>query len=237
MILVIDNYDSFVHNLARYFCQLGCQTMVVRNDKIEIANVQEIQPEAIVLSPGPCTPNEAGCSLELVKHFGATIPILGICLGHQSIIQALGGAIILANEPVHGRESTVIHTASKMFTDIPRSFVAGRYHSLVANISGLPNELSVTARTEDGTIMAVEHKRWPLVGLQFHPESILTEFGYQLLINFMKIAGIQLPASIGQGTELIRQQRNPNGWIEQPIRSSRLSTRDANGLETGRQLP
>lgn len=237
MILVIDNYDSFVHNLARYFRQLGCETLVVRNDKIDAERVREISPQAIVLSPGPCTPDEAGCSIELVKQFGATIPMLGICLGHQAIVQALGGTIVLANEPVHGRPSQVEHSGSRMFQIVPQSFAAGRYHSLVAKITSLPDQLLVTARTEDGTIMAVEHDAYPLVGLQFHPESILTECGYQLLANFMKIAGIEFsPTAV---SAILQNARVGNAnWISQPpIRSSRLSTRDAVQMETETKLP
>ena len=236
MILVIDNYDSFVHNLARYISQLGCETNVVRNDKIDIAQVHEIQPEAIVLSPGPCTPKEAGCSIELVRHFGAKIPILGICLGHQAIVHAMGGSIVLANEPVHGRQSNILHSGSPMFDEIPRSFVAGRYHSLVANITNLPEELAVTARTEDGTIMAVEHQSRPLVGLQFHPESILTEFGYQLLINFMHIAGIKLPLRKTTHPIPTGLQGSATARIEESIRSNRLSICDATGLKTRGQI-
>lgn len=223
MILVIDNYDSFVHNLARYFRQLGCETVVVRNDKIDVEQVKRLSPQAIVISPGPCTPNEAGCSIELVKQFGSTIPILGICLGHQAIVQALGGSIVRAHEPMHGRQSSVSHFRSKMFTDIPSPFVAGRYHSLVADKMDLPAKLRVTAKTDDGTIMAVEHKTWPLVGLQFHPESILTECGYQLLINFLRTAGIEVP-------EPESAKQKPHGeWggtyplTAKPIASSRLS--------------
>jgi anthranilate synthase/aminodeoxychorismate synthase-like glutamine amidotransferase len=237
MILVIDNYDSFVHNLARYFCQLGCETVVVRNDKIDIAHVQEIQPEAIVLSPGPRTPTEAGCSIEIVKHFGTKIPILGICLGHQAIVHALGGSIVLANEPVHGRQSNILHSGSPMFADVPQSFVAGRYHSLVADIANLPQELAVTARTEDGTIMAVEHQRWPLVGLQFHPESILTECGYQLLINFMNIAGIRMPPAEWTNPSPTRRLGNAPVRIEKSVLSSRLSTCDVTGQKTGGRIP
>ncbi len=235
MILVIDNYDSFVHNLARYFRQLGCQTVVVRNDKIDVTQVQELQPEAIVISPGPCTPNEAGCSIELVTRFAESIPILGICLGHQAIVQALGGSIVLANEPVHGRQSSVLHSGSRMFDNIPRCFLAGRYHSLVANLSRLPVDLAVTARTEDGTIMAVEHETRPLVGLQFHPESILTDCGYQLLINFMNIAGIKLPDADGMNRTLTSQWGAALGKIDNPVRSSRLSTRDGFEQETGKR--
>ena len=195
MILLIDNYDSFVHNLARYFRQLGCETSVMRNDAITVKGIRELAPKAIVISPGPCTPDQAGCSLDVVREFGKTIPILGICLGHQAIIQALGGTIIQADQPVHGRQSEIRHDGSKMFSGIKSRFLAGRYHSLVAQKSDLPEHLSVTATTEDQLIMAVQHKRWPLIGLQFHPESILTQCGYQLLTNFLKLANIEVPNS------------------------------------------
>ena len=193
MILVIDNYDSFVHNLARYFRQLGCETLVRRNDEVSVETIQELAPRAIVISPGPCTPDQAGCSLEVVREFGDSIPILGICLGHQAIIQALGGTIVQADQPVHGRQSEIRHDGSKMFKGIKNQFSAGRYHSLVAEKSDLPDDFSITATTDDQLIMAVEHKSWPLVGLQFHPESILTQCGYQLLANFLKLANIEVP--------------------------------------------
>jgi len=194
MILVIDNYDSFVHNLARYFRQLGCETVVQRNDAITIEMIRRLAPAAIVISPGPCAPDQAGCSLDVVREFCQSIPILGICLGHQAIVQALGGSIIEAHQPIHGRQSEVYHTGSIMFGEIKSPFPAGRYHSLVAQRTDLPSDLIVTATTDDRTIMAVEHKQWPLVGLQFHPESILTQCGYQLLINFLKLAKIEVPA-------------------------------------------
>lgn len=190
MILLIDNYDSFVHNLARYFRQLGCQTQVIRNDALTIEQVIAMQPEAIVLSPGPCTPDQAGISLELVAKCAASIPILGICLGHQVIVQAFGGSIIVSHHPMHGRESELVHWGSPMFANIPSPFKAGRYHSLIADRERLPSCLKVTARTDDFTIMAVEHETYPVVGLQFHPESILTEHGYRIIHNFLKLAGV-----------------------------------------------
>ncbi|MFK7767026.1 MAG: aminodeoxychorismate/anthranilate synthase component II [Mariniblastus sp.] len=196
MILVIDNYDSFVHNLARYLRRLGCETKVLRNDEVTVELITEMAPQAIVLSPGPCTPTQAGCCLDVVAKLGPTIPILGICLGHQAIVQALGGSIVRANEPIHGRQSPVLHGGSRMFANIPSPFAAGRYHSLIASKTELPENLVATAHTDDGTIMAVEHSRWPTVGLQFHPESILTDCGYQLLVNFLKVAmveNLQLP--------------------------------------------
>lgn len=190
MILVIDNYDSFVQNLARYFRQLGCSTKVVRNDEVTVNDVRNIKPQAIVISPGPCTPNEAGVSLDLVRELHCKIPILGICLGHQAIVQALGGAVVASHQPMHGRESNVVHWDSPMFDSVPSPFRAGRYHSLIAERDRVPSCLRVTARTDDFTIMAVEHESLPVVGLQFHPESILTEHGYQILQNFLSMAKV-----------------------------------------------
>jgi anthranilate synthase/aminodeoxychorismate synthase-like glutamine amidotransferase len=193
MILVIDNYDSFVHNLARYFRQLGCNTRIVRNDAITLAEISELKPTAIVISPGPSAPDDAGISLSVVQTFADSIPILGVCLGHQAIVQSFGGTIVPSHQPMHGRASTVLHVNSPMFRDIPSPFTAGRYHSLIAEKTNLPDCLTATARTDDHTIMAVEHHSLPIVGLQFHPESILTEKGYQLIFNFLKIAQIPLP--------------------------------------------
>jgi len=185
MILIIDNYDSFVYNLSRYFGQLGFKRTVIRNDKLTIGDIESLKPSHIVISPGPCTPNEAGLSLDIVKHFGARIPILGICLGHQAIGQAYGGNIIKAPTPMHGKQSIIQHDNQGIFTDIPGSFNVGRYHSLIIERDSLPSDLTITASTDDGVIMAVEHKNHPVIGLQFHPESVLTEHGYALLKNFL----------------------------------------------------
>jgi anthranilate synthase/aminodeoxychorismate synthase-like glutamine amidotransferase len=189
LILLIDNYDSFVFNLARYFERLGQRTTVVRNDAIDAAAVSALKPSAIVLSPGPCTPTEAGCSLDLVKQFKSELPILGVCLGHQIIAQALGGRIVRAREPVHGRSSWVRHSDRTLFSGLANPFSAARYHSLVVEPDSLPTELSVTATLDDGTIMAIEHREFPVLGVQFHPESVLTEDGHLLLANFLKSAG------------------------------------------------
>jgi anthranilate synthase/aminodeoxychorismate synthase-like glutamine amidotransferase len=194
MILLIDNYDSFVFNLARYFERLGQETRVVRNDAITIAEISALNPAAVVLSPGPCTPNEAGCSLEVVRQLAGRIPLLGICLGHQTIGAALGGRVIRAPEPVHGRTSPIYHNGESVFAGLPSPLVACRYHSLVIERETLPQELVATAWTADGTIMAVAHRSWPLVGLQFHPEAILTDRGYDLLAAFLSTAGIAPPA-------------------------------------------
>ena len=181
MILVIDNYDSFVHNLARYFRQLGTETQTVRNDAINVAAIRELAPAAIVISPGPCTPDEAGISLEIVQTFADSIPILGVCLGHQVIAQAMGGKTVRASQPMHGRASEVTHSNSRLFENVPTTFSVGRYHSLVAEANSLPAQLKVTSQTSNGIVMSVEHESLPVVGVQFHPESILTEHGHQIL--------------------------------------------------------
>jgi anthranilate synthase component II len=196
MLLLIDNYDSFVFNLARYFERLGQETVVLRNDVASVAKVRALKPAAIVLSPGPCTPTEAGCSLEIVHDLHKSIPILGVCLGHQTIAAALGGRVIRAREPIHGRASAVTHNGHGIFAGVPNPFSAGRYHSLVVEEATLPESLSVTARTADGVVMAIAHRRLPVIGVQFHPESILTECGYPLLANFLRVAGIGVPAFV-----------------------------------------
>jgi len=190
MIILIDNYDSFVHNLARYLRRLGQETVIVRNDAVEPREVLDRQPSAIVLSPGPCTPVEAGCSLELVRQSAGRVPILGVCLGHQTIAAAFGATIVRAPTPVHGRMSEVRHGATGIFEGLPNPLAVGRYHSLVVDPASLPANLEVTAATEDEVIMALAHRRWPIFGLQFHPESILTEGGYALLGNFLRLAGL-----------------------------------------------
>jgi anthranilate synthase/aminodeoxychorismate synthase-like glutamine amidotransferase len=190
MILLIDNYDSFVHNLARYFERLGHETRVVRNNSIDAAAVLKLQPSAVVLSPGPCTPNEAGCSLDVVRKLYQRLPMLGICLGHQTIAAALGATIVRAPEPVHGRTSDIYHDGSGVFAGQPNPLEACRYHSLVVNEPSLPDCLRVNARTAEGVVMAFEHRTLPVVGLQFHPESILTPQGYALLTAFLLLAGL-----------------------------------------------
>ena len=191
MILLIDNYDSFVHNLARYFRRLGQETVVRRNDEVTLEDVERLSPEAIVLSPGPCTPNEAGASVELVQACCGRIPMLGVCLGHQAICSALGAKIVRTSEPMHGRVSQITHDGRGVFAGLPRELSAGRYHSLVVEPESLPEELVPTAHLADGTVMAVTHRDHPVIGLQFHPESILTEVGFDLLANFLKLASIE----------------------------------------------
>lgn len=198
-ILLIDNYDSFVFNLARYVEELGATPDVVRNNEIEIEEIAERNPAAIILSPGPCTPNEAGICNDIVKTCGATIPILGVCLGHQSIAVALGGKVIRAPEPVHGRTSIIEHTGTGLFKNCEQPLRVSRYHSLIVEEASLPKSLEVTARTCDGIIMALQHRKWSLFGVQFHPESILTHQGHQLLSNFLTLANIQVRTSLPCG--------------------------------------
>lgn len=193
MILLIDNYDSFVFNLARYLEELGQETSVVRNDALTIPEMTALQPDAIIISPGPCTPNEAGISLDVIRHLSETTPMLGVCLGHQAIASAFGGRVIRAPEPVHGRTSLIHHRGEDLFHDLPTPLRATRYHSLIAEESSLPAELTVTARTQDGLIMGLSHRTRRCYGVQFHPESVLTEHGHLLLANFLRLAG--LPAA------------------------------------------
>jgi anthranilate synthase component II len=196
MILLVDNYDSFVFNLARYFERLGQETRVVRNDAITVDEVLEMAPTAVVLSPGPCSPVEAGCSLELVRRLGSQVPILGVCLGHQALGMAMGGRVVRAVEPVHGRCWPIYHGGKGIFAGLPSPMLGCRYHSLVVEQATLPEGFEVTAWTDDGTIMGIEHREWPLVGIQFHPESILTDYGYPLLAAFLRRAGASLPAEL-----------------------------------------
>ncbi len=185
MLLMIDNYDSFTYNLVQYLGELGQEVVVYRNDAITLDEIERLRPERIVVSPGPCTPKEAGVSVPLIKRFAGKIPILGVCLGHQSIGQALGGNIVHAKQVMHGKTSPIHHTSSGVFAGLPQDFAATRYHSLVIERESLPAELEITAWTEDGEIMGVRHKTYALEGVQFHPESILTEHGHALLANFL----------------------------------------------------
>lgn len=187
MILLIDNYDSFVFNLARYVAELGFKYQVVRNDQISLQEVVALKPSHLILSPGPCSPNEAGISLSLVETFLKTIPILGVCLGHQAIGQACGGKVVRAATPRHGKSSLIHHDGKGLFQDLPNPFKVARYHSLIVENESLPNCLKVTARTADNEIMAIEHTDYPVFGVQFHPESVLTEHGHAMLERFLKI--------------------------------------------------
>ncbi len=190
MLLLIDNYDSFVFNLARYVEELGIETRVARNDAITLDEIAALQPQALILSPGPCTPSEAGICEAVVRRFRATIPMLGVCLGHQAIVTALGGRLSRAETPVHGRTSEITHDASELFAGLPNPLRVARYHSLVAERSLLPACLSITSQTADGIIMSVRDGENPVFGVQFHPESVLTERGHELLANFLRCAGL-----------------------------------------------
>jgi len=185
MLLMIDNYDSFTYNLVQYLSEIGQEVKVYRNDKITIEEVNKLNPKYIVISPGPCTPNEAGISLELINSFKGKVPILGVCLGHQSIGQAFGGKIIHAQTIMHGKTSQIFHENTGVFNGIKSPFTATRYHSLVIDKRSLPDCFDITAWTDDNEIMGIKHKDLPIEGVQFHPESILSEYGHDLLKNFL----------------------------------------------------
>lgn len=187
MLLMIDNYDSFTYNLVQYLGELGEELVVFRNDKITIDEIEERRPDRIVISPGPCTPKEAGVSVDVIRHFAGKIPILGVCLGHQSIGAAFGAEIVGANKLMHGKTSEVRHDGKTIFGGLPNPFVATRYHSLVIRRETLSDEFVISAESDDGEIMGVRHKRFQLEGVQFHPESILTTVGHDLLGNFLKL--------------------------------------------------
>ena len=185
MLLMIDNYDSFTYNLVQYLGELGQDVKVARNDEISLAEIDRLAPATIVISPGPCTPNEAGISLSLIERFAGKIPILGVCLGHQAIGQALGGKVVHAQALMHGKVSRIHHSGKGVFRGLPSPYDATRYHSLAIERASCPAELEITAWTDDGEIMGVRHRTLPLEGVQFHPESILTEHGHALLRNFL----------------------------------------------------
>ena len=211
MILLIDNYDSFVHNLARYFQQLGQETLVVRNDAIDADGVRGLRPSAIVLSPGPCAPEQAGRALEIVRALRDEVPMLGVCLGHQIIARALGASVIRAPRPVHGQTSPVAHGGVGLFAGLPSPLTVCRYHSLVVDPPSLPAELHPTAWAEGQLLMAFEHAERPIYGVQFHPEAILTECGYELLANFLRLIGIAVPTI------------PPRPWAGTPARDAPLA--------------
>ncbi len=187
-ILLLDNYDSFTYNLYQYLSELGAQVEVHRNDEIEVDQIRELAPDKIVISPGPCTPTEAGISLSLIRELGVEIPILGVCLGHQAIGAAFGGRIVRAREPVHGKLSAIFHHGEGVFEGLPSPFDATRYHSLIVERESLPSALEITAETEDGVIMGLRHRTLAVEGIQFHPESYTTQYGKQLLRNFLERA-------------------------------------------------
>ncbi|WP_339834419.1 aminodeoxychorismate/anthranilate synthase component II [Paenibacillus sp. FSL R7-0272] len=185
MILVIDNYDSFTYNLVQYLGELGETVEVRRNDEIDLAGIEALAPDHILISPGPCTPNEAGISLAVIEHFKGSIPIFGVCLGHQAIGQAFGGNVIRADRMMHGKTSEMHHQGTSVFTGLPSPFTATRYHSLIVERSSLPDCLEITAETAEGEIMGLRHKTYAIEGVQFHPESIITDHGHQMLRNFL----------------------------------------------------
>lgn len=189
MLLMIDNYDSFTYNLVQYLRELGEEVVVHRNDKISLAEIESLNPRRLVISPGPCTPNEAGISVEAIRHFAGKLPILGVCLGHQSIGQAFGGRIVRAERLMHGKTSPVFHDGRELFAGLPEPFAATRYHSLLVERQSLPDSLEITAWTAEGEIMGLRHRQLPLWGVQFHPESILTVTGMELLRNFLEMTG------------------------------------------------
>jgi para-aminobenzoate synthetase component II len=187
MILLLDNYDSFTYNLAQYLGQMGQTLEVRRNDKITLDEIEMLEPERIVISPGPCTPKEAGVSVPLIERFAGKIPILGVCLGHQAIGAAFGGNVIRAQQVMHGKTSEIHHDGKSVFRNLPQDFPATRYHSLIVERKSLPKSLEISAETEDGTIMGLRHRKMKVEGVQFHPESVLTDAGFRLLENFLSI--------------------------------------------------
>lgn len=196
MILVIDNYDSFTYNLVHYLNELGAETQVIRNDTLSVDAALALRPEAVLLSPGPCTPNEAGICLDLLAAAPDGLPILGVCLGHQSIGQAFGGEVIRAKALMHGKTSEIRHEGQGIFAGLPNPFTATRYHSLAVRRESLPDALEITAWTDDGEIMGLQHRNRPIHGVQFHPESIATEGGHDLLANFLDLAGVRRMAAV-----------------------------------------
>ncbi len=185
MLLLLDNYDSFTYNLAQYFGELGCELLVKRNDEISLNEIVALTPDQICISPGPCTPREAGISKEVILRFGPEIPILGVCLGHQCIAEAYGGRIVRASRVMHGKSSLIRHNGSALFSDLTTPFEAGRYHSLVVERSSLPDCLEITAESADDEIMGLRHREFPVQGVQFHPESVLTRDGREILTSFL----------------------------------------------------
>ncbi|MFC2020299.1 anthranilate synthase component II [Chloroflexota bacterium] len=193
MVIIIDNYDSFAYNLAQYMGELGWEPVVYRNDQVTLEEIEKANPSHIVISPGPCTPLEAGISNDVIWHFAGRIPILGVCLGHQCIGYVYGGQIIKANVPTHGKSSMIYHDGKAIYKNLPNPFNAGRYHSLVVKIDSLPSSLVLTAKTDDGVVMGIRHKDYVVEGVQFHPESIMTEAGHDVLRGFLNFSQPRWP--------------------------------------------
>lgn len=187
MLLLLDNYDSFTYNLAQYFGEFGCELLIKRNDEISLDEIEEVAPRHICISPGPCTPRDAGISKEVILRFGGEIPILGVCLGHQCIAEAYGGKVVRARRLVHGKSSLIHHNGASIFSGLPAPFEAGRYHSLTVEADSFPSCLDVIAQTDEAEIMALRHRDFHVYGVQFHPESILTPGGKKILINFLAL--------------------------------------------------
>ena len=219
MLTLIDNYDSFTYNLVHFLGELGAPARVYRNDKISVDEVMAEKPSAIVLSPGPCDPDRAGICLELIKRAGPEVPILGVCLGHQAIGQVYGGRVVRAPTLMHGKLSKVHHTGQGVFAGIAQDFSATRYHSLIIERASLPDELEITATTTDGVIMGVRHKSYPVHGVQFHPESIASEHGHQLLANFLDLARVERRIARGGSNE---KRSVPSNSMVQGLRRSRI---------------
>jgi len=196
MILVIDNYDSFTYNLVHYLNELGAETLVKRNDALSVEEALGLRPQAVLISPGPCAPDQAGICLSLLAAAPRTLPIMGVCLGYQAIGQAFGGRVVRAKNLMHGKTSAIRHTGQGVFKDLPDGFIATRYHSLAVERDGLPDSLEITAWTEDGEMMGLQHRTQPIHGVQFHPESIATEHGHDLLANFLDLAGVTRTAMV-----------------------------------------
>jgi para-aminobenzoate synthetase component II len=190
MLLVIDNYDSFTYNLVQYLGEMGAEMVIHRNDQITLSEIEAMRPEKIVISPGPCTPKEAGISIDLIRKFASQIPILGVCLGHQAIGEAFGGEVIRASRLMHGKTSMIEHDGRSIYHQLPNPFEATRYHSLIIRRESMPDDLKITAWTKEGEVMGVRHKSFPIEGVQFHPESILTQVGKDLLKNFLKMSNV-----------------------------------------------
>ncbi|ACV64855.1 glutamine amidotransferase of anthranilate synthase [Desulfofarcimen acetoxidans DSM 771] len=189
MLVLIDNYDSFVYNLYQYLCELGQEVLVFRNDKVTLAQIEALSPSHIIISPGPCSPNEAGISMEVISYFAGRIPVLGVCLGHQSIGQVFGGRVLRSPRMMHGKTSRIRHDGRTVYKDLPNPMTTARYHSLIVEKSDLPPVLEITSETSEGELMGVRHKEYTVEGVQFHPESILTTAGKELLANFLELKG------------------------------------------------
>ncbi len=198
MILVIDNYDSFTYNLVQYLKMIGERIEVRRNDQVSVADIEGMSPDALVLSPGPCTPSEAGVCVEAVEKLCENVPILGVCLGHQSIAKAMGGRVVRASRLMHGKTSPILHDGNTVYDGLPSPFEAGRYHSLIVEESSLPDCMYITARTPEEEVMGIRHRTYPLEGIQFHPESVLTPVGMKLLENFVKSVSGRRRQKVGQ---------------------------------------